>query len=52
MLSSQSPLRANVANAAIAQIAAFGPPNRRATRTPTTAVPIQVIQPQQIGSAT
>ena len=46
MLSSQRPLSANVANAASAQIAAFTPPNRSATRTPTIVVPIQVIQPQ------
>jgi len=48
MLSSHRPLSANVAKATIAQIAAFGPPNRSDTRTPTTAVPIQVIQPQNL----
>ncbi len=44
MLSTQSPLAANVAKAASAQIPARAPPNRRETATPATVTPTQVIQ--------
>ena len=47
MLSSQSPLRANVAKAASAQIAARMPPKRSEISTPATVTPTQVIQPRK-----
>ena len=46
MLSTQSPVSANTANAPSAQAAARTPPYRSTTSTPATVVPTQVIQPR------